>query len=162
MALISIGSSLIDVFDDSPKRKILGTPGWAAPENHLYHETLGLRKLDIYSYGLLIWGVMLNGVKPWGKIMQGTNGGVDIININEQMSGQVTLTPMQFDSLKARKGTDVFLDLARRTLKGCQPGDVNSDIVDRVLSQTLEQDPTLRASDFGNIISLFLSGELEM
>jgi serine/threonine protein kinase len=154
-----IGSSLIDVFDDSPKRKVLGTPGWLAPESYHYLEASGLRKLDVYAFGLMVWRVMLNGVKPWQMLTKNANGEVRAVSDNESSNPKLELTYQEFDALKAIEHPDLVSDLASKTFEGCHHGDVDVDTVVKVLCQTLNRIPDLRVSDFKSIVSLLRNSE---
>jgi serine/threonine protein kinase len=153
MALIPTGSSLLEVFEDSPRRRIAGTSGWGAPESHLRLDSLGLRRVDVYSFGLLAWRVMLNGVKPWERLAK-ADGDVWALGPGESQDSVTMLTSTVFDSLKGTGPTDRIPDLAKNTFTGCYRGDVDFDTVCKIFHRTLQKEPDLRVQDFRDVISL--------
>ncbi len=119
----------------------------------MHLDAAGLRQLDIYSFGILVWRVMLNGVVPW-ELLTKTDGEVGIVDTARSDLTVASLTKEEFDSLKKTGQSDMIYGLARRTLQNCSPGDVDLQIVCDVLCQTLHREPSLRAETFGSIISL--------
>jgi len=152
--IVCTGSSLIGVFNSSLPQKVLGTPGWGAPESLFELEPPGLRKQDVYSFGLLVWAITLNGVKPWHMLTRVADNVIEVVNSTEPVESHSELTYIEFDGLKATNHGDLLLKLAKETLEQCHPGDVDYSIVQHVLDQTLGNDLDQRAPDFGNIISM--------
>ena len=119
---------------------MLGTPGWGAPESGFELEPLELRKQDVYSFGLLVWAIALNGIKPWHMLMRVADNVVEVANSTQRAESHSKLTYVEFDGLKATNNGDLLIKLAKETLEQCHPGDVDYCTVEYVLHQTLCND----------------------
>lgn len=141
---IQLGSALIEVFpsSDAPARVLPGqTAPWEAPEalNKAPLDPLGLRRTDIYSYGLMVWRIMCNGRRPHKRT---TSAGDFPYVLSEDEFERVKFTG------------DVLLALANDSLNDRCPGDVDKEYTGSIFKETIRFNPALRVSSFGEIIAL--------
>lgn len=147
------GSALIGVLGDSdcPKQRFRGySPPWDAPEKSEEKDALGLRRMDIYSYGLTIWRIMCNGEMPYKKLFWDLHH-ESVISDNNPVLGK-PLSSAEFIALK--EDQDTILDLAVDTLRSRPRSDVNFEKAQAIFKITLRADPTSRAFSFGDIVSV--------
>jgi len=148
-----IGAALIGVLEDSecPKQKFRGySPPWSAPEKAKEMNALGLRRMDMYLYGLTIWRIMCNGQMPYNKLFW------DFFHKN--ITSEPETTPPQplssLDFIALKKRGDTILHLAIDTLKHRPESDVDLEKVQAVLKVTLGHDPASRATSFSEIVNI--------
>lgn len=127
-----------------------------APEHSDYLDPTGLQRTDIYSYGILVWRVMLNGVEPYRHpVLQGKEVH-EVAAITSAASHHNTnhhLSSQDFGLMK--KNGDMLLHLAQQTIDGSPESDIPLALVRDILSCTVRADPKLRAINLGHIIDLF-------
>lgn len=155
------GSSLIEVSDGVQKgvlqRITKGTPGWRAPNQKggSLLDASALRGVDLYSYGLLVWSVMLNGTQPW-KVLAKEKQRIVLSHTSSQQPNEPSteLSADDFDSFKQADREEMVYQLARQSLEGGHPGDVDMHTIRQVLQWTLQGEPDNRATNFNEIIAV--------
>jgi serine/threonine protein kinase len=123
--LADFGCAIADLDPSDTLRLPAFTLPWNAPECHESLPRKMLRYTDVYSYGLLVWRVVLDGMNPFRSI--------------EALSGLSKADlQQQVDILKS---TDQLLPHAQATLRYpfCEP-DVDTQSISRVLGMTLRLD----------------------
>lgn len=127
--LADFGCAVADI-DPSENVKLSAfTFPWNSPECHDRRPRDELRYSDVYSYGLLVWRVMLNGVNPFRCIDHFSS--LDKVDFQRE--------------IEARKRRDDLVPLAESTLR---PPFCNSDVeltpIHGALRKTLRLDPLCR------------------
>ena len=113
-------------------------------------DPIGLRRTDMYSYGLTIWQIMCNGEYPWDHLCWDSE--YHLAAKKTVGASARAISSSEFESLKSRD--DVLLDSAMESLSGRLPSDVNAGKAKAVLKLSLRHDPNLRASSFDEIIRI--------
>jgi serine/threonine protein kinase len=114
---------------------------WSAPEHGQSLDSEGLKKTDVYSFGLLSWRIMLNGDVPWKYLT--LKEGDSIANTRAQSDpSQAHISENQFRELKL--DGDSLLELAVNTISDRKNSDVDFDYAFELLSGTLKHDPIER------------------
>lgn len=135
-----------------------GTEPWNAPETKtlapLPLDVVGLRRTDLYSFGLMVWKVMCNGKDPWTLLCR--DGG-SVIKASRQTTAGAEGTKLSKEDFKALKtlDDDTLLRLAIETLQEPSPSDVPYDEACRVLKLTLRRSPNNRATGFTKVVHAF-------
>jgi serine/threonine protein kinase len=118
--LADFGGSAMDIQAAADRFLPSGTPPFEAPEARNGLDGEGLKCTDVYSLGLLVWRVILDGENPFGIPL---------------LSGH---TPAQIEDLKR---FDVLLPIARDSVRDYllpNATDDQLDIVNFVLDNTLQ------------------------
>jgi serine/threonine protein kinase len=118
--LADFGGSAMDIQVAADRFLPSGTPPYEAPEARHGLDGEGLKRTDVYSLGLLVWRVILDGENPFGT---------------PPLSGH---TPAQIEDLKCFDG---LLPVARDSVRGYLLLNVTDDelgIVNFVLENTLQ------------------------
>ncbi|KAE9374004.1 hypothetical protein N431DRAFT_481336 [Stipitochalara longipes BDJ] len=151
------GSALIGVLEDSdcPKQKPRGySPPWNSPEKFEETDTLGLRRRDMYSYGLTIWRIMCNGEMPYSQLFWDSHH--ENITSEPPITSAKSISLVEFVALK-KQGNSI-LDLAVDTLRNRPRSDVDFEKMQAILKITLCIDPSSRAVTFNEIVSVLRVG----
>ncbi|KAJ6558990.1 kinase-like domain-containing protein [Mycena sp. CBHHK59/15] len=90
------GGSAMDIQDDKERFLLSGTPPFNAPEAHYGLGGEGLKRTDVYSLGLLVWSVVLDGNNPF------------------HIPALVSLTPERIEDLKK---FDELLPIVRESVR---------------------------------------------
>ncbi|KAH7128860.1 hypothetical protein EDB81DRAFT_906536 [Dactylonectria macrodidyma] len=151
------GCSLIGMSDDidCPKQQPWGsTELWAAPEP-LPHDGcldfLSLRRRDLYSYGLLVWQIICDGLEPWRLLTWDSNHDQIMIQPREEVG-----PPLQkVDISKLKQKEDTILGLAVTLIQGWSGVAEVCDKTRAVLGVTMRKDPSLRARSFDDILKIW-------
>jgi serine/threonine protein kinase len=127
--LADFGCAIADLEPSDRVKLPAFTLPWNAPESHEHLPAADLQYTDIYSYGLLVWRVAVNGVNPFRLV-----------------PALASLDPAHMQrELEILKKQDRILPLVHTTLREpfCEP-DVNTSLVWHILQQTLQLDPVKR------------------
>ena len=111
-------------------------------------DALGLRRMDIYSYGLAFWRIMCNGEIPYSKLFWDSTHAN--ITSERQSTEAKSLNKADFIALKQKGNT--LLRLAIATTKNRPKTDIDFEKAQTVLNITLCFEPTLRATCFDEIV----------
>jgi len=155
-SMSSLGSALIGVFDNPkcPKQALRGhTPLWEAPEHANEMDALGLRRADMYSYGLTLWQIMCNGDCLYSKLYWDSRR--ENVNPIPATIPSNHLDKKDFIGVKSRG--DSLYSLAVDILRDRPRSDVNIKKVQRVLEITLRLNPAARATSFDEIANVLSS-----
>jgi serine/threonine protein kinase len=139
--LADFGCAIADL-DPSDNIKLAAfTPLWEAPESHRPLPRNSLKHTDIYSYGLLVWRVTLNGTNPFKYIE-----GLSMLG-DEDLRQQVKILKLE----------DCLLPLSKATLHHpvCNI-DVDTGMISCVLDLTLLLDSPSR--DVLGLVKLLSNG----
>jgi serine/threonine protein kinase len=117
-----------------------GTPPWTAPEWRSWIPTEELSKTDVYSFGLLVWGVMSGRLDPWETILP------------PQTTSQPVTRRDRIEELK--RDSDVLLRMLKNSIRPNLSHNVKYAITE-TLRHTVRRDPKNR--DLRTAIALLLS-----
>jgi hypothetical protein len=161
---------MIEVVDEPnpPIRALIGyTQPWNAPEVDLIHPThldpVGLRRTDIYSYGLIVWRIVLNGHLPYECLFWNN----DLANA---IMSKVTIGKSETEKLKhvscsefqkLKQEDDTVLHLAIDSLRNRQSGDIEFKVICAIFKQSLRQNPSQRSENFDEILKILSRGKSE-
>lgn len=120
-----------------------------APEYEQSLDPLGLRRTDIYSYGVTLWRIMLDGVQPNERLPREK----EMQNAEDSDSDRRYLTREEFDMLK--RDDETLLRLAFKTIECPSNDDSAQEFARNILSKTMRTQPELRSCNFDELIALF-------
>lgn len=129
--LADFGSAVIDLEPSQTAKLPAFTLPWNAPESHDRLPRDILQKTDVYSFGLLVWRIVLDGVNPFRHVPS-------LAHLEKtDFQRQVEILKME----------DQILPMARLTLREpyCRPDEVG--LVAKVLDSTLQLDASERDLD---------------
>ena len=126
------------------------TPPWDAPEASEDHVLVkDLLRADVYSFGLLIWRLMLEGQTPFDKMAwRRSSPGFDFLNTAQSRATAIL-------DLKRNKN-DKFLALVKTTSTHFG---LNQQELESIFNVTLRQDPKARVGGIEPLIRYFETGE---
>ncbi len=156
-----VGSSLIGVLEEhgSLKQTLPAhTNFWDAPEKAVPMDACGLRRSDIYSYGLAVWKVMSNGSNPFQSHFGDLPPRAIVSKFESSPKKQLKVDYV----LSIKQNGDTILHLAVQTLQNRPKSDLDLEKTRRVLEATVRQDPTSRASSFEEIVNIWCSSDAQI
>ncbi|ESK89537.1 hypothetical protein Moror_1197 [Moniliophthora roreri MCA 2997] len=124
--LADFGGSVMDL-EDQGSSLHMGTPPYEAPE--AYHGKLdgdGMKRTDVYSLGLLVWRVILNGGNPFSAVHHG---------LGEMSEGEI---------MGLKKSNELRKRAKESLWKHTHIGQTGLELMDYVLENTLQEDPNKR------------------
>lgn len=136
-------------FETNPEVRIAvgGTRRWIAPE--LYDEFVSgnmFRKTDIYSYGLLVLTLIMDGVDPFSKLRQGRR----IADLHNELQ--------EIEALKRREDfSKMVKDLARQYI----PATIDSNQLMTIFDMTLGKNPHSRCENLCEVLPYLLPQEAQ-
>ena len=126
--LADFGCAVMDLEPSDTMALPAFSPPWDAPESHDRLSRDGLQRTDVYSYGLLVWRVALDGASPFRRI--------DSLTFPDKAEFH--------RQVRILKTEDLVLPLARPTLKESFCSTQESHIIVDLLDHTLQLDASKR------------------
>lgn len=121
-----------------------GSPPWQAPEciSGNYFRIESAKRTDIYSFGLLLWRIMLDG-DPFNLIRYSDAG------------TEKERRELRNNAIGLLKNEDKLVDHVCESLRAsANLKDEQLDMLERVIRSTLTKDPQRRELDMGRLIRL--------
>ncbi|KAG9255096.1 uncharacterized protein F5Z01DRAFT_74522 [Emericellopsis atlantica] len=129
--LADFGCAVIDLGLADSARLPAYTQPWNAPESHNRLPRDALKLTDVYSFGLLVWRVVLDGINPFRHI--GSLASLDQDDFQRQA--------------EILKREDRLLPMAKSTLRSPFCSTDESDLIIKILDSTLQLDASKRQLD---------------
>ncbi|KAI6785916.1 uncharacterized protein J7T54_006255 [Emericellopsis cladophorae] len=136
--LADFGCAVIDLGPADTARLPAYTQPWNAPESQNRLARDALKLTDVYSFGLLVWRVVLDGVNPFRHI-----------------SSLASLDKDDFQrQAEILKREDCLLPVAKSTLRSPFCSAEESDLIVKILDSTLQLDASKRQLDRALVVLL--------
>jgi serine/threonine protein kinase len=128
------GGAIMDASDNDMDVLRTGTQPWNAPEWKAEMRAIDMKRTDIYSFGLVIWSIAADGVDPFTKSTEIFSLPPDIVDTRARYKA--------IEVLK-RDGSGFLakiLDAGHSNFFS----ELNGRLVERLLTLTVQSEPTLR------------------